>query len=129
VLSSTQRARIEDEERPASSQGRLYCEVRCHVGNSGRAEHEYDRKSRSPGLTKAQKSHSDSRLDCRFDHHGVDALHSSVVAGAWRPVSPCRCRRGGYRRLALMKSGLESGDKLAAEDTAEHLDGKEEGAA
>ncbi len=28
-----------------------------------------------------------------------------------------------------MKGGLESGDKLAAEDTAEHLDGKEEGAA
>jgi len=28
-----------------------------------------------------------------------------------------------------MKCGLESGDKLAAEDTAEHLDGKEEGAA
>jgi hypothetical protein len=30
---------------------------------------------------------------------------------------------------AGMKSGLESGDKLAAEDTAEHLDGKKEGAA
>ncbi len=29
---------------------------------------------------------------------------------------------------AGMKGGLESGDKLAAEDTAEHLDGKEEGA-
>ncbi len=28
-----------------------------------------------------------------------------------------------------MKGGLESGDKLAAEDTAEHFDGKEEGAA
>ena len=31
--------------------------------------------------------------------------------------------------LACMKGGLESGDKLAAEDTAEHLDGKEEGVA
>src|SRR5712664_5001225 len=30
---------------------------------------------------------------------------------------------------AGMKGGLESGDKLAAEDTAEHFDGKEEGAA
>jgi len=30
---------------------------------------------------------------------------------------------------AGLKGGLESGDKLAAEDTAEHLDGKEEGAA
>src|ERR1700730_15236197 len=28
-----------------------------------------------------------------------------------------------------MIGGLESGDKLAAEDTAEHFDGKEEGAA
>jgi hypothetical protein len=28
-----------------------------------------------------------------------------------------------------VKGGLESGDKLAAEDTAEHFDGKEEGAA
>ncbi|MFY9529942.1 MAG: hypothetical protein WAR24_13620 [Candidatus Acidiferrales bacterium] len=28
-----------------------------------------------------------------------------------------------------MKSILESGDKLAAEDTAEHFDGKEEGSA
>ena len=28
-----------------------------------------------------------------------------------------------------MKGGLESGDKLAAEDTAEHFDGKEEGSA
>ena len=27
-----------------------------------------------------------------------------------------------------MKGGLESGDKLAAEDTAEHFDGKEESA-
>jgi hypothetical protein len=30
---------------------------------------------------------------------------------------------------AGMKGALESGDKLAAEDTPEHLDGKEEGAA
>src|ERR1700731_2700950 len=30
---------------------------------------------------------------------------------------------------AGMKGGLESGDKLAAEDTAEYFDGKEEGAA
>src|ERR1700675_143679 len=30
---------------------------------------------------------------------------------------------------ADMKGGLESGDKLAAEDTAEHFDGKKEGAA
>ena len=30
---------------------------------------------------------------------------------------------------AGMKGGLESGDKLAAEDTAEHFDGKEEGSA
>ena len=30
---------------------------------------------------------------------------------------------------ACMKGGLESGDELAAEDTAEHLDGKKEGAA
>src|SRR5450432_2664343 len=30
---------------------------------------------------------------------------------------------------AGVKGGLESGDKLAAEDTAEHFDGKEEGAA
>jgi hypothetical protein len=30
---------------------------------------------------------------------------------------------------AGMKGGLESGDKLAAEDTAEHFDGKEERAA
>ena len=28
-----------------------------------------------------------------------------------------------------MKGGLESGDKLTAEDTAEHFDGKEEGSA
>lgn len=28
-------------------------------------------------------------------------LHGSVVACAWRSVSPCRCRRGGYRRLPL----------------------------
>jgi hypothetical protein len=28
---------------------------------------------------------------------------------------------------ACMKGGLESGDKLAAEDTAEYLDRKEEG--
>jgi len=30
---------------------------------------------------------------------------------------------------AGMKGGLEPGDKLAAEDTAEHFDGKEEGSA
>src|SRR5277367_5585617 len=30
---------------------------------------------------------------------------------------------------AGMKGGLESGDKLAAEDTTEHFDGKKEGAA
>src|SRR6267378_7997391 len=30
---------------------------------------------------------------------------------------------------AGMKGGLESGDKLAAEDTSEHFDGKEEGSA
>ena len=30
---------------------------------------------------------------------------------------------------AGMKGGLESGDKLAAEDTTEHFDGQEEGAA
>jgi len=30
---------------------------------------------------------------------------------------------------AVAEGGLESGDKLAAEDTAEHLDGEEEGAA
>ena len=30
---------------------------------------------------------------------------------------------------ACLKGGLESGDKLAAEDTAEHFDGKKEGAA
>ena len=28
-----------------------------------------------------------------------------------------------------MKGGLESGDKLTAEDTTEHFDGKEEGSA
>jgi len=28
---------------------------------------------------------------------------------------------------ASMKGGLESGDKLATEDMAEHFDGKEEG--
>ena len=69
--------------------------------NSGRAEHEDDRKGEVPSLTKAQKPYSDSRLDCRFDHHCVDALHGSVVAGTWRSVSPRRCRRGGYRRLPL----------------------------
>ena len=30
---------------------------------------------------------------------------------------------------ACLKGGLESGDKLAAEDTAEHFDGKKEGSA
>jgi len=30
---------------------------------------------------------------------------------------------------ACLKGGLESSDELTAEDTAEHLDGKEEGAA
>jgi hypothetical protein len=36
-------------------QGRLYCEVRCHVGNSERAEHEKDRKSRGTGPDQKHK--------------------------------------------------------------------------